>query len=344
LETALLRINDHEVDLSHMRTESYSDHSRIPTTEFGSPAEDSLRRDCTINALYYNLDSRRVEDPTGKGLHDLKNRVIRTANTDPLLTLHEDPLRLLRLVRFSSTLGFAVEKDLQKAFSDPLLLENLEKKVSRERILIEFDKMLALHSEGYQHALQLLASVEGLLEIVLWPGVNWQIQPEVPVEAVDSEKMLSNVRLASLMLPHLSELPRSLQRRLMWPNERRAAVEKMVVGSAQLKALMESGAAPSVLAMWARQVGETLWKAIFYLMRTQRDWPWSRLQPVYEQIAERENRVFLPPLIRGDELAREYGLKGPQINDALQRLIQWQMDAPELSREAAKRFLEKIQK
>ena len=66
------------IDLVHLRSESYSDASRIPTIEIGTPLQDAERRDFTINALFYNLQTRAVEDFTQQGLQDLKDGVIRT--------------------------------------------------------------------------------------------------------------------------------------------------------------------------------------------------------------------------------------------------------------------------
>jgi tRNA nucleotidyltransferase (CCA-adding enzyme) len=68
LETATMRLFDHWVDFVHLRAESYSSHSRIPTVVVGTPLQDALRRDFTINALFYNIQQAEVEDFTGKGI------------------------------------------------------------------------------------------------------------------------------------------------------------------------------------------------------------------------------------------------------------------------------------
>lgn len=110
LETATGKVLDHDLDFVHLRTEIYEDHSRNPIVEFGSPLEDALRRDITINALFYNLHSRQVEDFTKKGLDDLKNGVIRTP-LPPRQTFLDDPLRLLRVIRFATRFGFRVDSE-----------------------------------------------------------------------------------------------------------------------------------------------------------------------------------------------------------------------------------------
>jgi tRNA nucleotidyltransferase (CCA-adding enzyme) len=78
LETATLKVHGLPIDFVHLRNEQYSHDSRIPAIEVGTPLEDAERRDFTINALFYNLHTRQIEDLTGKGLKDLENGIIRT--------------------------------------------------------------------------------------------------------------------------------------------------------------------------------------------------------------------------------------------------------------------------
>lgn len=78
LETATLRLHGLSIDMVHLRSETYTEHSRIPTIDVGTPTEDAERRDFTINTLFYNLNTGEVEDFTGKGLKDMKDGIIRT--------------------------------------------------------------------------------------------------------------------------------------------------------------------------------------------------------------------------------------------------------------------------
>lgn len=130
------------VDLVHLRSESYSEDSRIPTSvEFGTPAEDAVRRDLTVNALFYNLHSRCVEDFTGRGLEDLRQRVARTP-LPALQTLLDDPLRALRAVRLAAKLGLSLDSELEDAARHPSVSSALSTKVSRERVGVEVESML----------------------------------------------------------------------------------------------------------------------------------------------------------------------------------------------------------
>lgn len=141
LETATTKLFGLDVDVVNLRSEKYASDSRIPIMEFGTAEEDAFRRDATINALFYNLQESKVEDFTGHGLEDLKAGIIRTP-LDPLETFNDDPLRVLRLIRFASTFGFEVEKNTLDAMSDSEVKESLMLKISRERVGVELTKAL----------------------------------------------------------------------------------------------------------------------------------------------------------------------------------------------------------
>jgi hypothetical protein len=78
LETARMKIRGLWVDLVNLRSEEYAHNSRIPTMTFGTPEQDALRRDFTINSLFYNINEGVVEDLTGRGIADMKQGIIRT--------------------------------------------------------------------------------------------------------------------------------------------------------------------------------------------------------------------------------------------------------------------------
>lgn len=140
LETATMRIFGYDVDFVNLRKETYSEDSRNPQMEFGTAEEDALRRDATINALFYNLSTDLVEDFTS-GFDDLAARRIRTP-FEPKTTFTDDPLRVLRLIRFASRLNFTIDPASEAAMSDPVVLEALKLKISRERVGVELEKML----------------------------------------------------------------------------------------------------------------------------------------------------------------------------------------------------------
>ncbi|GAD93586.1 poly(A) polymerase [Paecilomyces variotii No. 5] len=141
LETVTTKIFGLDIDLVNLRKETYSEDSRNPQMEFGTAEEDAMRRDATVNALFYNLNRSVVEDFTGRGIEDMKSRIIRTP-LEPYQTFKDDPLRVLRLIRFASRLGYVIDKETELAMQNDDIKEALKIKISKERVLAELDKML----------------------------------------------------------------------------------------------------------------------------------------------------------------------------------------------------------
>ena len=120
LETAIIHIDGTSIDLVNLRSESYTAESRVPKIELGTPKEDALRRDLTINSLFYNIQTKYIEDFTELGLKDLEDGFIRTP-LDPIQTFMDDPLRILRCVRFTMRFGFIIDPRIPIAALDPLV-------------------------------------------------------------------------------------------------------------------------------------------------------------------------------------------------------------------------------
>ncbi|KAJ2905475.1 hypothetical protein MKZ38_005351 [Zalerion maritima] len=140
LETATVRLLGLECDFVNLRKETYARDSRNPEVEFGTAEEDAERRDATVNALFFNIHNCEVEDFTG-GLADLKAKLIRTP-LEPFQTFMDDPLRVLRLVRFASRLKFSIDPKAEAVMGDSRVLDALRLKISRERVGVELGKML----------------------------------------------------------------------------------------------------------------------------------------------------------------------------------------------------------
>ncbi len=109
--------------------------------DIGTPLDDALRRDFTINSLFYNINTGEIEDYTERGLGDIENHIIRTP-LEPLVTFKDDPLRVLRCFRFKSRFNFAIHDDIYKSLENVEVHEALRTKVSKERIGIELGGML----------------------------------------------------------------------------------------------------------------------------------------------------------------------------------------------------------
>ncbi|HBJ34502.1 MAG TPA: [cytidine(C)-cytidine(C)-adenosine (A)]-adding enzyme [Planctomycetaceae bacterium] len=141
---------------------TYSDGRRPDQVHFGSAEEDALRRDYTINGLFYDPVQDSVIDFVD-GRADLAKRVVRAIG-DPYLRIAEDKLRMLRAVRFAATLGFSIDHvttDAIRRLADQVIV------TSGERIGAEVQRMLG--NRGAQIAIELLADTH-LLEVI-WPGI-----------------------------------------------------------------------------------------------------------------------------------------------------------------------------
>lgn len=142
LETVAVEIGGIKIDFVNLRSESYGEDSRVPTVEFGTPEIDAQRRDLTINALFYNINNGQVEDYVG-GMQDLASLTLRTP-LDPIKTFTDDPLRMLRVLRFNSRYpGSKISPETFNAMASPKAQEAYLKKVAPERAGPEIYKLLA---------------------------------------------------------------------------------------------------------------------------------------------------------------------------------------------------------
>ena len=160
--TAMLRYDDIEIEFVGARKESYNEDSRNPAVENGTLEDDQNRRDFTINAFALDLSENNfgnLLDPFN-GLQDLENKIIRTP-LNPDITYSDDPLRMMRAIRFATQLHFTIEKESLLAIS-----RNAEriKIITNERIVVELNKIL----ESKQPSIGfLLLEKTGLLDYIL---------------------------------------------------------------------------------------------------------------------------------------------------------------------------------
>lgn len=154
LAVAFLRIYGEDIEILNLRgNEVYEEGSRNPiSTDFNAtPEEDAFRRDLTINSLFYNIQTGRIEDFTGKGYDDLATMTLRTP-LDPEQTFKDDPLRLLRVLRFHSRYGNSkIAPEVIQAMHNPEVQQMITKKmhdrnypmgIVTERTAEEFRKIL----------------------------------------------------------------------------------------------------------------------------------------------------------------------------------------------------------
>ncbi len=138
--TAMIKLGDRELEFVGARKESYREDSRKPLVEDGTLEEDQLRRDFTINAMAISLEKDNfgaLVDPFG-GVKHLEEKLIKTP-LDPNITFSDDPLRMMRAIRFASQLNFDIEADTFEAITtnaDRLSI------VSMERVIVELNKII----------------------------------------------------------------------------------------------------------------------------------------------------------------------------------------------------------
>ena len=143
----MLRADDWEVEFVGARKESYQRHSRKPEVEAGTLEDDLKRRDFTINALGISLnkaDFGQLVDMFG-GMQDIKRKIIRTP-LEPGITFSDDPLRMMRAIRFATQLHFDIEPD---TFDAIIAHKQRIEIVSKERIADELNKIILADVPSY---------------------------------------------------------------------------------------------------------------------------------------------------------------------------------------------------
>ena len=160
--TAMLRYQDIEIEFVGARKESYSENSRNPVVENGTLQDDQNRRDFTINAMAFSLNEATYGDLLDpfSCLKDLDKKIIRTP-LEPGITYSDDPLRMMRAIRFASQLNFKIEKislDAIKTHNERIKI------ITKERIVVELNKIISspVPSIGFLHL-----EKTGLLSFIL---------------------------------------------------------------------------------------------------------------------------------------------------------------------------------
>ncbi len=162
--TARLRLKafpDDELEIVQTRSDKYGPHNADnPAAAFGSLADDCTRRDLTINSLYYDISADRMLDLCGMALADIKNKIIRTP-ADPERTFDDDPLRIVRCIRFACSFGWEIHPETMVALKkNPASI----KIASKERIRSEFDKLISCQAPA--KALEMLEQC-GIMSVIM---------------------------------------------------------------------------------------------------------------------------------------------------------------------------------
>lgn len=193
-----------EIEVVQTRKEQYKDkNSRKPETEYGTLYEDAMRRDLSINALYYDLTNEEILDVTEKGLDDIENEVIEVTST-PNIVFSDDPLRILRVIRFASRFQWYIEKTTFEG-----MITNVDKLsiISKERVRDELNKMLLCKkpSVALEYIKQIGAMKYVVSELVETYNMTQNVYHDFntvwkhTLMTVDNSKPYLEVRVAALL-------------------------------------------------------------------------------------------------------------------------------------------------
>lgn len=370
LETATTKILGLHVDFVNLRSETYHSSSRIPeTVAFGSPSQDAFRRDININALFFNVHSLAVEDHTGFGLRDLCAGIIQTP-LEPKATFLDDPLRILRCIRFACRLDYHIVGEVFTACLDDEVRFGLVKKVSRERVGVELEKIL--HSKNCLVGLKFFVDMKIADLLFSLPNaasssqcsVNQAflaqlhehlerfmvVQGSIPVES------LHIFYLSLCLLSHYNVWTRATERcrslaavvvrdSLKLSNAYIQAVEQIFCCLPKLSEyLLED-------RCWTRQKSGllirecgALWKEMLLLIHIlYPEHGFGPFQRFMSHVCERqlEGCWKWRAILSGHEISALLGIpQGAELGRAIRTLLEWQLDdPPQKSPEEAKQFL-----
>jgi poly(A) polymerase len=366
--TAQVTLPGHLVEFVSARAESYSAESRKPDIRPATLEEDLKRRDFTINTLLMDFDGT-IRDPLG-GRKDLEARILRTP-TDPLRTFADDPLRMLRAIRFASQLGFELAPDLVPAMRQ-MRSRLAPPVISVERIADELRRMLT--SDRPRLAIELMDD-GGLLELVLpeLEKCKGVAQTGFHTHDVYGHTLLTVERVPADLVLRLAALFHDVGKpstatadgafpghELVGAQLARAALERLRFSQKEIEPVVElirlhlrpvyysSEWTDGAVRRLARDAGEQLGR----LMALARADIGASAYPEPEKLDELQARIDsvlserpsrLAPLLTGEDVMRVRGIgPGPEVGRIKRRLEELVIDGEILpTREAALEYLAK---
>lgn len=332
----LVGVQRHWIEVATFRTDvNYVDGRRPERVEFTDAREDAVRRDFTINGMFYDPVAREVIDYVN-GRADLAARLIRAIG-EPSRRFAEDHLRMLRAIRFAARFGFQIEPATRAAIVEHAAAIE---KISPERIHDELEAILTRPSRAWAFG---ELHQTGLLNH-LWPGsaalsahapVTQAVLAALPPKA--SFHLALAVLLHRLPLPQVTGACQALRtsnrvsRSAVWLAERHDVLSNPdVLSLADLKLLMASPLFPELMALFRAR------------LRAE-----HRPLTPYRAVAARARRippdeVAPPPLINGDHLAQLGVRQGPLYKSILDRVYYAQLNGEVVDRPAAKTLARRL--
>ena len=335
------------IDICGLRWDEYSETSRIPIITVGTPEQDAKRRDVTVNAIFFNIITSKVEDFCD-GIKDLAEKTLRTCLPSKQSFL-DDPLRILRVFRFGSRFGFKLADDIIESARNAK--SEYEEKITAERANVDITKAL----EGPNPAQYVRwISESGLFQTVFDPQKMWKINEEEVVQRLSislkgckEDRLI--VSLAAIFQPLLNEekvkdtvrknnmitaLEFAILREMKYQIEIAAAVLKLLKGNEIVKSLISQPLTRLQVGHFVMETGP-LWPLVQHALYDQREIIFFIKDLKQYIIQENLGEAYsIRPLMRGNELAKLHGQKpGPGMANLIRQLIDWQLENPNGTKE-----------
>ena len=325
------------IDLCSLRSEKYNELSRIPEVSVGTPLQDAQRRDFTINTLFFNICTNKVED-FFHGKEDLEAGIIRTP-IDASVSFSEDPLRILRALRFASRFNFKYDDTILPAISashDVYL-----RKVTAERAAIEVQKAL----DG-PNPLRFVREVidSGFFFNIFDRGNELNLNPEDVYKKLEFAvgKFGSEMRLSIILASVYSteygkgyvdskkygkkvdHIDRAISRILRMPTRYCGEARSLLTAAFALKKVTEI----SVLSVGhAIREGGEHWKLGKCLLFDEEKYKFVNEKVI--PFAEENNLCdawSMHPILNGNQLSELHNTKGSKLREIQKQMIDWQLE------------------
>lgn len=316
----------------------------LNANEGGTAKTDADRRDITINALFFNINTRKVEDLVG-GISDIENKLIRTP-VDPILTFSEDPLRLVRVIRFAAKYGFHIDQSIFDSI--PQVKEKFQNNVTRERITAELLKMFETTTTAKIATDLIFKST--LFTPIFNPENLFQINEETSFQRIqialsrcNSNEKVFDIFLSAAYydLPSLGKMADPLK-----PTKKIDPIEYVVVR--QIKIPVKNADFISALIKSEKTV-ETLKNNLnrlsvgHWIRQIKKEWPLTKclifddntlqffdnVLVKFVNDEKMEELIDMKPLFNGRQLADLHNISpGPQLKQYVEQLADWQIMNP----------------
>jgi tRNA nucleotidyltransferase/poly(A) polymerase len=355
--TAQIVLDDIDVEFVMTRKEEYDGITRKPIVTFGTIIDDVMRRDFTINSLLYNIITEEILDLTGKGLDDIHNKIVKTTG-EPNFIFNQDPLRLMRAVRFAARFNFKIELNTLTAIVNNWILLN---KISKERIQEELIKILG--SKNPVEGIKLLIDTHlidvFLPEIYTCIGVKQNEHHTKDVlnhifDVIENIKPTALHRLTALLHDiakpicksitetgihfydhHIksADITQRVMTDLKFSNEDIELVTSTVKN--HMIFMNPDSRNKKIIRRWRMKLGETKFNFLLDLMEADIK-SCTEVKNWVEEI--RQMQIIETPIVKlpvdGNDIMTLFNIKpGPKVKEIKDKVIDWVCEEPEITRE-----------